>query len=131
MKKANVETVKNLKVRIEKIVANEELSKSKKMIELFELGLEVKEIASIMEVRYNFVYNVVSNYSTVNTIATETNKKENKKDKIIELYLQKKSNKEISIELKTNYNYVFNTLKEYKLKNGANETEGENETEAM
>jgi DNA-binding NarL/FixJ family response regulator len=98
-------------------------NKSKKMVALFDLGLEVKEIHAIMEkhlgepLRYNFVYNVVSNHCNVNGIATATKDKENKKDRIIEMFLAGKSNKEISIELKTNYNYVFNTLKKYKAEN--------------
>jgi hypothetical protein len=125
MKKVINETeVKNITgAMIKKILTNETLSKSKKMIAMFELGMEVKEIANIMTedegklVRYNFVYNVVSNYSTVNAIKTETNKKEGKKDLIIAMYLDGKTNKEISIDLRTNYNYVFNTIKDYKIKN--------------
>lgn len=113
-------TVKKIsEAAIKKIVGNEELSKSKKMIELYKLGVEIKEVAVIMEVRYNFVYNVVSNYCNMNNETIATTKKEGKKEKIIAMYLEGKSNKEISIELKANSNYVFNTLKEYKLKNTA------------
>jgi transposase len=92
----------------------EEVSKSQKMKNLFELGMEVKEISTLMGVRYNFVYNVISNYVNMNKIPTESQKKEGKKEQIIALFLEGKSNKEISIELSTNYNYVFNTLKAYK-----------------
>lgn len=100
--------------QIKKVVENEGLSKSAKMKELFELGLEIKTIAEHLQVRYNFVYNVISNYVNMNGIQVESHKKEGKKDKIIELFLAGKSNKEISIELKTNYNYVYNTVKSYK-----------------
>lgn len=99
-----------------------EMSKSKKMIALFDLGFEIKEIADIMSnaegknVRYNFVYNVISNHINMNGIPVEQSQREGKKDSILEMYLAGKSNKEISIELKTNYNYVFNTIKEFKLK---------------
>ena len=113
MKKANVSTVKGLTKKIEVIVQSED-SKSSKMKQLFDLGIEVKEIASLMNVRYNFVYNVISNYTAMNSIETVSTKKVGKKEKIIELFLAGKSNKEISIELKTNYNYVFNVLKQYK-----------------
>ena len=113
MKKANVSTVKGLNKKIETIVQSEE-SKSSKMKQLFDLGIEVKEIATIMSVRYNFVYNVISNYTAMNSIETVSTKKVGKKEKIIELHQSGKSNKEISIELKTNYNYVFNVLKQYK-----------------
>ncbi|MNB67098.1 hypothetical protein D3C75_135810 [compost metagenome] len=95
-------------------VVNKEGSKSSKMIELFELGVPVKEIATIMDVRYNFVYNVVSNYSNVNGIKTVTNKTTGKKDEIVELFKQGKTNKEIAAEVKSPYNYVFNVIKKYK-----------------
>lgn len=109
---------KEIKVSQKKLdnVLNSESSKSQKMKDLFEFGLEIKEISELLSVRYNFVYNVISNYVNMNGIVVESNKKENKKDKIIELYLAGKSNKEISIDLKTNYNYVFNTIKNYKIK---------------
>lgn len=106
-------TKKVTNAAVEKIVASE-VSKSQKMKELFNLGLTIKEIATTLNVRYNFVYNVVSNFVTVNSIETVTNKKEGKKDSIIALYKEGKSNKEIAVELKANYNYVFNTLKKYK-----------------
>lgn len=114
MKKVVDGTVKVTKAAVSKVVLDEGMSKSSKMKTLFDMGLEVKEISTVMGVRYNFVYNVVSNYCNMNGIKVETQKKEGKKDKIIELYLAGKTNKEISIELKTNYNYVFNTIKTYK-----------------
>lgn len=114
MKKVQEGTTKVTKAGINKVVADETISKSGKMKLLFDMGLEVKEIATVMGVRYNFVYNVVSNYCNMNGIQVETQKKESKKDQIIELFLAGKSNKEISIELKSNYNYVFNTIKAYK-----------------
>lgn len=100
--------------QIKKVVENEGLSKSAKMKELFEMGLQIKVIAQHLGVRYNFVYNVISNYVNMNGIEVETTKKANKKDAIIELHKAGKTNKEISIDLKTNYNYVYNTVKQYK-----------------
>lgn len=99
------------------ITSNESLSKSAKMKELFDIGLDIKEIAVIMNVRYNFVYNVVSNYVNMNKIETVAKDKNVKKDAIIAMHLKGKTNKEISIELTTNYNYVHNVLKQYKLQN--------------
>jgi transposase-like protein len=119
MKKLNVEKLVNKK-GIESIVSSD-ISKSAKMKLLFDGGLEIKEIASIMLVRYNFVYNVISNYVNMNEIELETVLKDNKKEKIIELYLDNKSNKDIAISLKTNYNYVFNVIKNYKLSLDSNE----------
>lgn len=114
MKIKNVKTVKNLNKAIETIKASE-ASKSNKMKELFELGLDIKEIANIMQVRYNFVYNVISNLVITTGLEVENEVKVTKKDIIKELFLQGKSNKEIAIELKTNYNYVYKLVKEIKL----------------
>lgn len=100
--------------QIKAVVDNEAFSKSQKMKDLFQLGLDVKDIAALMQVRYNFVYNVVSNFCTMNGIQVDKEAKEGKKDQIIELFLAGKSNKDIAITLKTNYNYVFNVIKAYK-----------------
>jgi DNA invertase Pin-like site-specific DNA recombinase len=117
MKLANQKEVSKVtESTIKKIVNNESLSKSKKMVELFLLGIEVKEIANIMNVRYNFVYNVVSNYSIVNSIEVETNKKEVKKDIIVALLKEGKTPKEVAIETKSNINYVYTIQKEVKNK---------------
>jgi predicted transcriptional regulator len=113
MKKVIENEKKVTEAAINKIVAKEG-SKSSKMIELFEMGVPVKEIATIMDVRYNFVYNVVSNYANVNGIETATNKTSGKKELIIELFKQGSTNKEIAAEVKSPYNYVFNVIKKYK-----------------
>lgn len=106
--------------QINTIVSNETTSKSAKMKELFDLGIDVKTIANIMNVRYNFVYNVISNYANMNDIKLVTVEKTGKKEMIIDLFLQGRTNKEIAIELKTNYNYVHNVLKKYKEEHGIN-----------
>lgn len=124
MKKLNVGEVKVSQKKVDQILTGE-TSKSQKMKDLFELGMEIKEISQLMGVRYNFVYNVISNYVNMNGIAVESTAKAGKKEQIIELYQQGKSNKEISIELKTNYNYVFNVLKEYKNSNEQKESAAE------
>lgn len=99
---------------INKIINDETLSKSKKFILLYNENLEIKEIASLFNVRYNFVYNVISNYTRMNDLELRTNqvKDSSKKQLIIELFKQGKSNTEISKELKTNYNYVYKITKE-------------------
>jgi DNA-binding NarL/FixJ family response regulator len=103
--------------QVEKILANEALSKSQKMKDMFDLGLDVKQITAHMQVRYNFVYNVISNYVNMNGLTVEKEAKAGKKEQIIAMFLDGKSNKEIAIDLKTNSNYVFNVLKAYKLAN--------------
>lgn len=114
MKLENVKLTKKNEEKVITIINNEGLSKSQKMKDLFDLGLEVKEIASRMNVRYNFVYNVISNYVIVNDLKVENVKADSKKDKVVELFNQGKSNKEIAIELKTNYNYIYKITKELK-----------------
>jgi len=100
------------KTAIKKIV-DQDISKSQKMIQLYNGGLEVKEVAAIMGTRYNFVYNVVSNYCRMNDVKMRVVERENKKATIIELIEAGKSNVEISAETKCCYNYVFNTRKTY------------------
>ena len=100
------------KAEIRKIL-EQEISKSQKMIQLYNGGLEIKEIANVMGVRYNFVYNVVSNYCRMNDLQMRVVQKENKKATIIQLIEAGKSNVEISAETKCCYNYVFSVRKAY------------------
>lgn len=108
---------------IEAVVKNDNLNKSQKMKSLFDLGVEIKDITKLMTdhygslVRYNFVYNVISNYCNMTGIPVQAEEKDGKKEQIIALYLAGKSNKDISITLRTNSNYVFNVLKKYKAEN--------------
>ena len=97
---------------IQKII-NDASSKSKAMIALYNSGLEIKQIANIMQVRYNFVYNVISNHCRINDIELRTNKNNtnSKKAQIEELFKAGRSNVEIAKELKTNYNYVYKVTK--------------------
>lgn len=97
-----------------KKILESDLSKSKKMIELYNQNLEIKEIANALDVRYNFVYNVISNFCRMNDVELRTNKdnSNSKKQLIIDMFKAGKSNTEISKELKTNYNYVYKIVKE-------------------
>jgi transposase len=101
------------------------------MKNMFDIGMTVKEISTVMDVRYNFVYNVVSNYVNMNKIELVAEEKNVKKDLIIAMYLNGKTNKEISIELSTNYNYVHNVLKTYKLQNVVTEQKESDEQQAQ
>ena len=95
-------------------IINNATSKSKAMIELYNEGLDIKQITQAMDVRYNFVYNVISNHCRMNGIELRTNKgNENSKKVMIEkLFKEGKTNVEISKELKTNYNYVYKITKQ-------------------
>lgn len=106
----NPETIEN---QIDAIYNLADTSKSTKMKQLFDLGLDIKEIAQIMGTRYNFVYNVVSNYVNVESIPVSHTQAESKKQLIIDLFVAGKSNKEIAKELKLNYNYIYKVVREY------------------
>ena len=99
---------------INKLINDATLSKSKKFIALYNGGLEIKEIASLFNVRYNFVYNVISNYCRMNEVELRTNQVDGSSKKVMieELFKQGKSNTEIAKELKTNYNYVYKITKQ-------------------
>jgi len=105
-------TTKQLNKAVEATMATEG-SKSAKIKGLFDLGLEVKTISELMGVRYQFAYNVVSNYVNVNGIEVVTEVKASKKGEVIALYLEGNTNITISKLLKTNYNYVYKIIKEY------------------
>jgi transposase-like protein len=114
MKIANLKKIKNVEEKVNLIIKNENTSKSSKMKDMFMLGLNIKDISIKMNVRYNFVYNVISNYVIVSGVEIEKEVKISKKDVIKELLLANKSVKEIAIELKTNMNYVYKIVKEIK-----------------
>ena len=82
---------------------NAEGSKSKKMIELYNGGMDIGSIAKLMGVRYNFVYNVVSNECRKAGTEVRTTRKQGEvKDSIITLINDGKTNAEISRELGKN-----------------------------
>lgn len=90
-----------------------EVSKSSKMIDLYNKGMEIKDIAAKLGERYQFVYNVVSNYCRVNDVELRTVKRTGgKKEQVIALLKAGKACTEISRELKTNINYVYKIRKE-------------------
>ena len=96
-----------------KEVVSSEISKSAKIKTLFEHGLEVKEISKLLDIRYNFAYNVIQNHVIVNDIAIDTEKKATRKDEVFALFDEGKSLTEVSRELKMNYNYVWKLRKEW------------------
>lgn len=114
MKKKGIEIPSKLSAAATKTLKDEGVSKSAKIKMLFDLGYDVKEISTLLDIRYNFAYNVISNYVNIENIEVENNRKDSKKDKIIELFLEGKSNKEIAKIMKSNYNYVYNVIKKYK-----------------
>lgn len=104
------------KERINKILGSD-MSKSKKIIALmFEENLERKTISELMNIRYQFVYNVTTNYMDQNGIKRSVTKPAEKKNSIIEL-VKKNPNieiREIVRITKSHTNYVRKVVNEYK-----------------
>lgn len=121
MRKVVGKDVKVTEAMVEAVVNDGDLSKSAKMKALFDWGLSIAEIANVLGVRYNFVYNVITNYVSAKEINTTHHTKTTKREMIVELCKQGKSNKEIATELGANYSYVYNVVKAYKEATGSAE----------
>lgn len=111
--KLNVE-VKATKEQIDEVVNSEVLTKSGKIKELFNLGLEVKEIQKVTGIVYNMCYNVITNYVLTNGLEVVKEKRVSKKQLIFEMFDQGKTNMEVAKDTQTNYNYVCKLKKEWK-----------------
>jgi transposase-like protein len=97
-----------------KVVNDETLSKSKRIIALYQLGYSVKQVSELMGIRYNFAYNILSNFTRLNNLDLGTRRNtDTKKQRIIEMVSQGMSNTEISKVTQTNYNYVYKIAKEW------------------
>ena len=99
-----------------KSIMGADISKSQKMIQLYDLGLEVAAVAKLMGVRYNFVYNVVSNRARMTGTEVRKVAKTNKKQQILDLIAAGKTNVEIAKLLQTNYNYVYSIRKDLEVR---------------
>lgn len=119
------EVVEFKRGELNRVVGDEQLSKSKKVQRLFEAGMGIKEIANTIGIRYNFAYNVISNLVVQGKIEVIEIDKGSKKDLVIGLHKEGKTNKEIAMELKTNYNYVYKIVKEYKASEAETKTVAE------
>lgn len=106
---------KEMEVMVKEVLKKES-SKSSKMLEMYEMGMSISDISKIMNVRYNFVYNVVSNKCRIEGVKVRVSKSKGEvKSKVIELIDKGLNNSEISSELKMNYNYVWKIRKEYEI----------------
>jgi 2,3-bisphosphoglycerate-independent phosphoglycerate mutase len=90
------------------------LPKSQKMRNLFDAGLDIKLIATLLGVRYNFVYNVMQNHILKNNYVVEVNKESGKKEIVRALLAEGRTIAEISTEMATTYNYIWKLAKEIK-----------------
>lgn len=115
MLRMNVET--KITKKMIKEVVEKNVSKSQKIQELFTQGLDLKEISTLLNIRYNFSYNVYKNLilkGVINENDVIKEQKDSKKDQIIKLYNENKTLTEICKELKINYNYTWKIINEYK-----------------
>lgn len=109
-----VNQTNTLEEETKKLVNNETLSKSKRIIELYKLGYSVKQVSELLGIRYNFSYNILSNFTRLNNLDLGTRGNgDTKKQKIEELVSQGLSNTEISKITQTNYNYVYKVTSEW------------------
>ena len=88
------------------------MNKSQKMKRLYALGFNISYIAFIMDVRYNFVYNVVKTYSVQNKQEVEKKIRPSTKELILSLFTKGQSYIDICRALHVNYCEVGRTLKE-------------------
>jgi hypothetical protein len=110
MKLANTATTDQ--ATIDKILAAD-TSKSQKIINLFNAGVDNQKIAKLMNIRTNFAYNVLSNYVRMNDLDVDKTNKGAIKDAIIVMIKAGKTNVEISQALKIQYNRVWQVRNEY------------------
>lgn len=103
---------------VQKVVAGEG-SKSGKIKQLFDMGLDVKDIAKVLDIRYNFAYNVISNYININDIPVVTEERGGgKKSEIIRMYQEGTKKTDIAKALKTNLNYIYKVCKDWEIEQG-------------
>ena len=103
--------------KIAKEIAEGKMSKGAGIRECFAGGMEVKDIATRLGIRYNHVYNVVKNEILVHgladqVIASERGGENSKKAQIVAMLQEGKSITEISAELKCMYNYVWSVARD-------------------
>lgn len=92
----------------------EKETKSKQMLNLYNSGMAIGDIAKKMGVRYNFVYNVVSTHCMKEGTEVRVGRKNGSvKAEIVKRLEQGMDLKEISKETGTLYNYCWKVRKEW------------------
>jgi hypothetical protein len=79
---------------------------------LFEGGLEVSDIAKLLNIRYNFAYNVLQNHVIRNDIPVEKSARNTYRAPVLELLKQGTKLVDIARQTKLNYNYIWKIAKE-------------------
>jgi hypothetical protein len=110
------------KEEIKALVKNTQVSKSAKIRQLFDSGMDIKSISQLLQIRYNFAYNVLQNHVIQNGIAVEKSVRVSKRDDIVKLLKTGMSLADVSRKTKTNYNYIWKINKERKIEEEAKTT---------
>lgn len=99
---------------IKKAVAGKEMTKGAAIREMFVGGMETKDIATALGIRYNHAYNVIKNEVLIHGLEVETesrNGSNSKKAQIIASLEAGMSMKDVAAEQKCMYNYVWQVAK--------------------
>lgn len=100
-------TVQNLNAENQPLVVCK--SKSEMFRNMYDMGMEVCEIAKVAGSHYSFVYGVISSSREVRQV-----EKSSKSDEIRRLVDEGKKPGEIAKLLNSNYSFVFSVVKKYK-----------------
>ena len=113
MTNANVSKIqKDSKTSVKAIINNEDLTKSAKMRQLYDLGKDLAEIAKLVNVRYQFVWNVIDIHT--NGEIRESSNKSTKSDEFRKLFKEGKTCAQIAKITNSNNNFVNSVIKKYK-----------------
>ncbi|MFA7018522.1 MAG: hypothetical protein WC239_06025 [Sphaerochaetaceae bacterium] len=104
--------VKMLDNKVKEIVSSKELSKSEKIRRLYDLELEIGAIAKLLQIRYQFAYNVADSYTDGEI--RKVSRKPSKSALFRELYDKGFKVHEIATKTSSNYNFVHSVIKKYK-----------------
>lgn len=108
----NAKTSKISKEGVKAIINNQDLTKSEKMRRLYDLGNDLAEIAKLVKVRYQFVWNVIDIH-TQGEIRTQSNKT-TKSDEFRKLFDEGKTCAQIAKITNSNNNFVNSVIKKHK-----------------
>lgn len=112
MKRANTTEIN--REAMDKILDDVTTSKSYRIKALFDLGMECNDIAKCLGIRYNFAYNIISNYARINDIELTTSERGSKTAAVKALSAEGKTIAEISKATKTNYSQVWKIVNDMK-----------------
>jgi len=90
------------------------MNKSQRIRALLDEGKSISEVAEIVGVRYNFVYNVASRY--MDDLPTQSQQGESKSQQIRDLLDAGKTVTEIKKALGLDYNFVYGVKRQYDAK---------------